>query len=74
MSSACTCHIDPKYCWWCLYHVEKIENAQLCEALEKIKKKVSQQLEGIDAEEEMQKVRDLSELMTIVVEALEESE
>lgn len=23
MSSACTCHINPEQCWWCLYEVEK---------------------------------------------------
>ncbi|UAT29465.1 hypothetical protein K7T73_12730 [Bacillus badius] len=23
MSSACTCHIDLKQCWWCLYEAEK---------------------------------------------------
>lgn len=29
MSSACTCHIDPEYCWWCLYEGEKKEKEQL---------------------------------------------
>ncbi len=37
MSSACTCHIDPDYCWWCLYEKEKTENARLREVLEKVK-------------------------------------
>ncbi|MGM7635649.1 hypothetical protein [Bacillus sp. Hm123] len=23
MSGACTCHLDPEQCWWCLYKAEK---------------------------------------------------
>ncbi|MEK4030846.1 hypothetical protein MKZ02_20210 [Pseudobacillus sp. FSL P4-0506] len=34
MSSACTCHIDPKQCWWCLYEVEKAKVQQYKKALE----------------------------------------
>lgn len=36
MSSACTCHIDPEYCWWCLYEIEKDKNARLRKAIEEI--------------------------------------
>ena len=48
------------------------ENARLREAIEEIKKKVTKKLEGLDAEEEMQRVMELSELMTMTIEALEE--
>ncbi|MEL3959513.1 hypothetical protein NST17_20385 [Caldifermentibacillus hisashii] len=37
MSSACTCHINPETCWWCLYEKEK-EKVNWYEAtLKKIK-------------------------------------
>lgn len=50
------------------------ENQRYREAIEKIKNKVSQQLEGLDAEEEMERVIKLSELMSISIEALEGEE
>lgn len=53
--------------------VEK-QNKRYREAIEKIKNKVSQQLEGLDAEEEMERVIKLSELMSISIEALEGEE
>ena len=54
--------------------VEELEqqNKRYREAIEKIKKKISKQLEGLDAEEEMQRVVELSELMTIAVGSLKE--
>src|SRR5690625_4059788 len=52
--------------------VEELEqqNKRYREAIEKIKKKISKQLEGLDAEEEMQRVVELSELMTMAVGSL----
>ena len=50
------------------------QNKRYREALEKIKNKISKQLEGLDAEEEMQRVVELSELMTMTIEALEGEE
>src|SRR5699024_11809388 len=50
------------------------QNKRYREAIEKIKKKISKQLEGVDAEEEMQRVVELSELMTMAVKALEGEE
>ncbi|MED3974631.1 hypothetical protein P4639_14655 [Priestia megaterium] len=29
MSSTCTCHINPEYCWWCMYEEEKKKNEKL---------------------------------------------
>jgi len=54
--------------------VEELEqqNKRYREAIEKIKKKISKQLEGLDAEEEMQRVMELSELMTMAVGSLKE--
>lgn len=52
----------------------EIQNKRYREAFEKIKKKISKQLEGLDAEEEMQRVMELSELMTMTIEALEGEE
>ena len=54
--------------------VEELEqqNKRYREAIEKIKKKISKQLEGLDAEEEMQRVVELSELMTMAVGSLKE--
>ena len=56
--------------------VEELEqqNKRYREAIEKIKNKISKQLEGLDAEEEMQRVVELSELMTMTIEALEGEE
>ncbi|HSH24819.1 MAG TPA: hypothetical protein VLA13_04700 [Massilibacterium sp.] len=48
------------------------QNKRYREAIEKIKKKISKQLEGLDAEEEMQRVMELSELMTMAVGSLKE--
>ena len=50
------------------------QNKRYREAIEKIKNKISKQLEGLDAEEEMQRVVELSELMTMTIEALEGEE
>src|SRR5699024_8350577 len=56
--------------------VEEFEqqNKRYREAIEKIKKKISKQLEGLDAEEEMKRVVELSELMTIAVGSLKVKE
>jgi len=57
---------------WLIEQAE--QNERYREALEKIKNKISKQLEGLDAEEEMQRVVELSELMTMTIEALEGEE
>ena len=51
---------------------EQQQNKRYREAIENIKKKISKQLEGLDAEEEMQRVMELSELMTMAVGSLKE--
>lgn len=37
MSSACTCHIDPEFCWWCLYEKEKEKTKRYEKAISDIK-------------------------------------
>src|SRR5699024_6562618 len=69
-----TIHIE-----WLIEQAERVEeleqqNKRYREAIEKIKKKISKQLEGLDAEEEMQRVVELSELMTIAVGSLKVKE
>src|SRR5699024_229261 len=65
-----TIHIE-----WLIEQAERVEeleqqNKRYREAIEKIKKKISKQLEGLDAEEEMRRVVELSELMTMAVGSL----
>src|SRR5690625_1470694 len=55
-----------------LFMESEQQNKRYREAIEKIKKKISKQLEGLDAEEEMQRVVELSELMTMAVGSLKE--
>lgn len=37
MSSACTCHINPETCWWCLYEKEKEKSQRYEKAISDIK-------------------------------------
>ncbi|HHX37239.1 MAG TPA: hypothetical protein GX717_04575, partial [Clostridiaceae bacterium] len=50
------------------------QNKRYREVIENMKKKISKQLEGLDAEEEMQRVAELSELMSMTIRALEGEE
>ena len=45
MSSACTCHINPETCWWCLYEKEKEKSQRYEKALRKIDEQLQQAIE-----------------------------
>lgn len=65
MSSACTCHINPETCWWCLYEKEKEKSQRYEKALKKI---AYEDIAGWSSQDVLGKVVD------IAIEALKEEE
>lgn len=65
MSSACTCHINPETCWWCLYEKEKEKSQRYEKALREI---AYEDIPGWSSQDVLGKVVD------IAIEALKEEE